>query len=104
MEFRINRNRVIGGESVLLPIPTTTILIGSSNIEVCIRSTYDLLQVHTSNMYFKYILQLSIRNKSYILQVPTFNTYFKYILQVGKNFESRHNLQPTNIEIYRVWL
>ena len=55
-------------------------------------------------MYFKYILQLSIRNKSYILQVPTFNTYFKYILQVGKNFESRHNLQPTNIEIYRVWL
>ena len=55
-------------------------------------------------MYFKYILQLSIRNKSYILQVHTFNTYFKYILQAGKNLESRHDLQPTNIEIYQVWL
>ena len=35
---------------------------------------------------FKYVLQvqLSIRNKSYILQVPTSNTYFKYLLQVGK--------------------
>ena len=60
-----------------------------------IRSTYDLLQVHTSNTYFKYILQLSIRNKSYILQVPTSNTYFKYLLEVGQNLESWHDLIPS---------
>ena len=60
-----------------------------------IRSTYDLLQVHTSNTYFKYILQPSIRNKSYILQVPTSNTYFKYLLEVGQNLESWHDLIPS---------
>ena len=70
-------------------------------LEVGIRSMSDLLQVHTSSTYFKYVLQVRTwstylkyvlevrtwstpknwtRNKSYILEVS--HTYFKYLLEV----------------------